>query len=150
MEIIFLVKHINIISLTFFMRIQLSGCVIINDKEELLVLFKKKHQHYEFPGGKVEEGETLEEAAIRECKEELNVDVNIKKYLDYETFEIDNKKFQSHKFLATINNQTPEVNEPEKFEKIFWMPIKDYKKYPCAPNVKEFCQKYLDGKVKID
>jgi 8-oxo-dGTP diphosphatase len=33
--------------------------------------------YYEFPGGKVEIGETAEEAVIRECKEELDVNVRI-------------------------------------------------------------------------
>ncbi len=132
------------------MRIQLSGCVIINDKEELLLLWKKKHQHYEFPGGKVESGETLKQAAIRECKEELGVDVKIIKYIGYENFEIDGKSFQSYKYLGVIeNNQIPKVNEPDKFEKLFWLPIKEYRNYSCAPNVKSFCQKYIDGKIEL-
>lgn len=33
--------------------------------------------YYEFPGGKIEVGETAEDAVIRECKEELDVDVRI-------------------------------------------------------------------------
>lgn len=36
---------------------------------------------WEFPGGKIELGETQEEAVIREVKEELNLDVAIDGYL---------------------------------------------------------------------
>lgn len=130
------------------MRVQLAGCVIINKNEELLVLWKKKHEHYEFPGGKVEEGEIIEQAATRECKEELGVDVTIVRYLEYENFTIQNKQYQSHLHLGEIqNNQTPKVHEPDKFEKIFWLPMREYKNYVCAPNVRAFCQKYIDGKI---
>jgi 8-oxo-dGTP diphosphatase len=133
------------------MRIQLSGCAIISNNEELLLLWKIKHQHYEFPGGKVENGESLEECAKRECYEELGIDVIISKYIEYENFDIDGKSFQSHKFLGIIeNNQTPIINEPEKFSKLFWLPIRQYQNYSCAPNVKAFCQKYIDGKLLLD
>ena len=132
------------------MRIQLSGCAIVNDNEELLLLWKRKHQHYEFPGGKVEEGESLEETAIRECKEELGVDVTIVKYIEYENFNIEGHSFQSHKYLGIIKeNQIPKVNEPDKFEKLFWLPMKQYQNYSCAPNVEAFCQKYIDGKIDL-
>lgn len=132
------------------MKIQLSGCVIINKKEELLLLWRKKHQHYEFPGGRVEAGETLEETAKRECKEELGVDVTIVKYIEYGDFQIDGCSFRSHKFLTIIkNNQIPKINEPDKFEKLFWLPMKQFQNYSCAPNVKLFCQKYIDGKIDL-
>jgi 8-oxo-dGTP diphosphatase len=32
---------------------------------------------WELPGGKLEDGETLEECLIRECKEELDVDIRV-------------------------------------------------------------------------
>lgn len=48
---------------------------------------------WEFPGGKIEKGETQEEALKREIKEELNVDIDIDKFLctveyDYPTFHL--------------------------------------------------------------
>ena len=48
---------------------------------------------WEFPGGKVEEGDTLEEALIREIREELSSEIDVKELLDvveydYPTFHI--------------------------------------------------------------
>ena len=46
---------------------------------------------WEFPGGKIEEGETPEEALIREIKEELEVDIVVGELLD--TIEYDYPTF---------------------------------------------------------
>ena len=48
---------------------------------------------WEFPGGKIDSGETREEALIREIKEELNTDIKINKFLltieyNYPTFHL--------------------------------------------------------------
>ena len=52
------------------------GCIIIEDGKVLLI---KQHQGFwGFPKGHVEDGETEEETAAREVKEETNIDVEIK------------------------------------------------------------------------
>lgn len=126
--------------------IDLSACVIIKD-DKVLLIWKIKHNHYEFPGGKVNQGESLEDAAKRETKEEIGCDADVIKYLGYKDFSIEGKYLRSHKFLAKIKkSQVPKIMEPDIFRNIIWMPIKDYTNYSIAPNVKDFYDDYLKGK----
>ncbi len=55
------------------------ACALINEYGNVLInerpVGKDYAGYWEFPGGKVDEGETPEEAIIRELKEEINIDV---------------------------------------------------------------------------
>ena len=50
--------------------------LVCNDKDEVLLL-KSPRRGWEYPGGMVEPGETLQDALKREIKEETGVDVEI-------------------------------------------------------------------------
>ena len=54
---------------------------LVWDKEKFLICQRPKNKKrallWEFVGGKVEQGETKEQALIRECKEELNIMVDV-------------------------------------------------------------------------
>ena len=56
-----------------------AATIVLNDKREIL-LIKGPLRGWEMPGGQVEEGESLKEAAIRETKEETGIDVEIIKF----------------------------------------------------------------------
>ena len=54
---------------------------LIWDKDKFLICQRPANKArallWEFVGGKVERGETKEQALIRECKEELNITLNV-------------------------------------------------------------------------
>lgn len=56
---------------------------------------------YEFPGGKIEEGETPEEAIIREIKEELETSIKVEKFLLNEVYEYPSFILDMDAFLVT-------------------------------------------------
>jgi 8-oxo-dGTP diphosphatase len=56
-----------------------AAAIILNEKNELL-LIKGPRRGWEMPGGQVEEGESLKEAAIRETKEECGLDIEVTKF----------------------------------------------------------------------
>src|SRR5699024_3820436 len=53
-----------------------AAAIVLNDQKEIL-LIKGPMRGWEIPGGIVEEGESLKNAAIRETKEESGIDVEI-------------------------------------------------------------------------
>ena len=66
-------------------------------KEDKIVITRRSYGEFkdmwEFPGGKIESGETKEEALIREIKEELELDIKIIEYIttvnyDYPDFHL--------------------------------------------------------------
>jgi len=60
------------------------GCIVINEKKEVLLIHHNAG-HWDFPKGHVEEGETEVQTAIREVKEETNIDVEVNEKYRYTT-----------------------------------------------------------------
>ncbi|MEK5038671.1 NUDIX hydrolase [Sporosarcina sp. FSL K6-3457] len=56
-----------------------AATIVLNDQNKIL-LIKGPRRGWEMPGGQVEEGESLKEAAIRETKEESGIDIEITKF----------------------------------------------------------------------
>ena len=63
------------------------AAAVIRDPQGRILLTKRLSDahlggQWEFPGGKLEEGESPEEAVVRECKEECDIDIRVCDILD--------------------------------------------------------------------
>lgn len=95
-----------------------GGVVIFRGK--ILVLYKNMHNRYEgwvLPKGTVEEGESHEETALREVKEESGVDAKILKYIGSSKYtfsvpdDLVNKEVHWYLMMADSYDSIPQKEE---------------------------------------
>lgn len=58
----------------------ISAATVVMNEQNQILLIKGPRRGWEMPGGQVEEGESLKEAAIRETKEESGIDIEVLKF----------------------------------------------------------------------
>ena len=104
--------------------------IYIKDGKVLSTLEKGKTTYY-FPGGKRNDNETDEETLIRECKEELTVDIKRETINYYGTYEA-----QAHgkeegvkvKMTCYIAEFEGEISPCSEIEKLVWLDYRDMDK----------------------
>jgi 8-oxo-dGTP diphosphatase len=99
-----------------------AGLLIIRDGKILMTKRKSAlgNGEYGTVGGHVEFGEHPTEAAIREAKEELGIEIGNLNFLDCASIIKYGKHYIDISFTAEIISGKPKVMEPDKFESVDW------------------------------
>lgn len=129
-----------------------AAAIVINDKNELL-LIKGPRRGWEMPGGQVEEGESLSQAAIRETKEESGIDIEIIRFcgiFQNVTNSICNTLFLARPVGGALI-QTPESLDSgffpleEALDKVEWKNFKERIELCLRPESQPFCIEFMDA-----
>jgi len=114
------------------MRQDVVGAVIIRD--DLVLLAQRSDarldRKWEFPGGKVETGESHERALMRELYEELGIEVTVGLHVASTDFSVSEKQYALHCYRAEITDGEPTADEHHS---VAWVPIAELLTFDLAP-----------------
>ena len=115
-------------------RIQVVGAVIVDDNQKILCAQRPENKNlalkWEFPGGKIEAGETPVEALKRELVEEMELDISIGEKITTTEYEYDFGIVELTTYFAKILKGEIQLLEhvqmkwvnPADIEKLDWAP----------------------------
>lgn len=113
--------------------IQVSAGILIRDNKVLLAkrpAGKHLAGYWEFPGGKVEPGESPEESLAREFKEEFGVEVLVNGLFHINIHSYPGKKVRLISFLVMHKRGDFMLHEHEE---IAWAELKELLNFPLSP-----------------
>ena len=109
-------------------KIEVVAAIISNDNDEILCMQRGINKHsyiskkYEFPGGKIEPGETKEYALVREINEEINIDIEISSFFHKVEHQYPDFFLIMDSYKCNSNSLEITLNEHIEYK---WLPIKD-------------------------
>lgn len=98
---------------------------------------------WEFPGGKQEAGETAAACLVRECREELGVEIEVLELLEQSSYDYPDNKIAFSFFAAQIISGTPQKSVHQQ---ILWVSPCDLGNYEFCPADREIVAKLASGK----
>jgi 8-oxo-dGTP diphosphatase len=104
-------------------RVDVAYACIKNKENQILMVYNQDAGHWSMPGGKVEQGEFLDQALVREVKEETGYDVSVGDVLS-----INERKIVASKehalfltFSCEILGGEILISDPKEISKVEWI-----------------------------
>lgn len=127
---------------------RVTNCILINN-EQILLIKKPRRGWYAIPGGKMEQNETIKEAAIREFREETALHVKEPKLAGAFTFSIfSEKKIKEEWMMFTFISEDyhGQLTDYCKEGDLEWVPLNQIHTLPMAEGDLKIFQHILTSK----
>lgn len=118
---------------------------VIRRGEKILICQRPQGKNlagfWEFPGGKVEAGESLPDALVRECREELNIKLNVGREIRTVAHDYGSYAVNIHFFECTADGEAASAEH----QAIEWVAPAQLKKYCFCPADSSLIEQLSDG-----
>ena len=129
---------------------EVTAAIFYNNQDEILICQRPAGKNcallWEFPGGKQEPGETLEECIARECMEELNIEIKVLQKFDDVTHKYADKTVHITFFECEYLNG---VLTKKEHNDIKWVNIAELQRYEFCPADKLIIEKIINNVKKL-
>ncbi len=117
------------------------GAVIFNRDGKVLIV-KHNAGHWDFPKGHMEVGESEEDTALREVKEETNIDIELLTDFRYESHYSPKENVEKTVVFFLANSKSSDlVKQDAEIANIGWFDYKEAKEILTYDNAKELFEK---------
>ncbi|TCS96795.1 8-oxo-dGTP diphosphatase [Hazenella coriacea] len=129
-------------------KIDVVGAVIRNASNQILCAQRSPKMslpnHWEFPGGKIKQGETPQEALVREIQEELGCKIEVYQLITETKYRYPESEVLLYTFETSIIKGTP---KPKEHSEIRWVNSNDLLNLNWSPADLPTVDKLIETKV---
>ena len=123
---------------------------ILEKDGRIIIAQRKSKDHlggkWEFPGGKIEAGETPEECLARELNEEFDIDVSVGEYLGSTVFYYEHISIELMVYRTFWSGGQINSTDHKDYK---WVTIEELERYDFAPADRKFIERLRSGEIDL-
>lgn len=131
------------------------NAVVLNDRGQLLLIRRTDNENWALPGGAMDLGESISQAAVRETKEETGIDTEVIGLVGIYTnpghvleYTSDGEVRQEFSVVFTARPVAGEPTPSDESSSVEWVDVENVANYPMHPSMRLRIEHFAQGRTE--